>query len=173
MATLNEIEQLSKTFAAHRNELADVVGALTEAIEALKRKHLPVIKRRVEAAAEARAALKAALEDSAGLFVKPRTLILHGIKVGFQKGKGKIEWEDADQVVKLIKKHFPEQADVLILTKEKPAKEALEQLTAAELKKLGIEVADSGDVVVIKDTASDIDKLVTALLKDAAEEVEA
>jgi hypothetical protein len=101
--------------------------------------------------------------------VKPRTVILHGIKVGYRKATGKIEFDDAEQVVKLIRKHFPDQFDVLVKVEETPVKKALANLTAAELKKLGIEVSDSGDEVEIRDTASDVDKLVSALLKDYEE----
>lgn len=173
MATLKEIEALALKFSGVRSKLGEHVRELNDEVETAKRKHLAAIKRLTERAAEAQLELDAAIKESPDLFVRPRTLTLHGIKVGFKKASGRIEWEDADQVVKLIKKHFADQADVLILTKEKPAKEALEQLTAADLKKLGIEVADTGDVVVIKDTATDIDKLVTALLKEATEEAEA
>lgn len=172
MATLNEVDTQTKAYSAARGELAEAVGTLQDAIQSLTRKHLPVIKRRVQAAKDAEAALRATIEGNPALFVKPRTLTLHGIKVGYRKANGRIEWEDADQVVKLIKRHFADQADVLIATKEKPAKEALEQLSAADLKKLGITVEETGDVVVIKDTASDVDKLVKALLKED-EEVEA
>lgn len=100
------------------------------------------------------------------MFDTPRTVVFYGIKVGLQKGKGAIEWDDDAQVVKLIEKHFPEQADVLIKTTKKPVKKALAQLTVAELKKLGIVVEETGDQVVIKSTDSEIDKLVNALLKE-------
>ena len=41
--------------------------------------------------AQADANLKAAIEQAPGLFVKPRTIVLHGLKLGYQKGKGKID----------------------------------------------------------------------------------
>ena len=166
MATLGEIERLTKDYADWREQLSNAVRALEDEIGAVKRKYMPSIKKKVAAVTERQANLKAVLEDSAGLFVKPRTLILHGVKVGFQKAKGKISWEDDDQVIRLIKKHFPEQADVLIKITEKPVKDALGQLSAAELKRIGITVSETGDVVVIKSTDSEIDKLVEALLKD-------
>ena len=166
MATLGEIERLTKDYADWREQLSNAVRALEDEIGAVKRKYMPSIKKKVAAVTERQANLKAVLEDSAGLFVKPRTLILHGVKVGFQKAKGKISWEDDDQVIRLIKKHFPEQADVLIKITEKPVKDPLGQLSAAELKRIGITVSETGDVVVIKSTDSEIDKLVEALLKD-------
>ena len=94
----------------------------------------------------------------------------HGVRIGFMKGKGKIEWDDGEQVVKLIKKHFPAQADALIATTEKPVKAALQQLAAADLKRLGITVEESGEVIFVKPVDGEIEKLVDALLEDATAE---
>ncbi|MEW5893352.1 MAG: host-nuclease inhibitor Gam family protein [Pseudomonadota bacterium] len=173
MTSLVDIETRAKKYAEAREHLAGIVAALNDGIEALKRDHMKRLKKAVADAAERHDALKALIEDAPELFVKPRTVVFHGIKLGYQKGKGKIEWDDADQVVRLIKKHFPEQADVLVATTERPAKDALAQLTAAELKKLGISVTDGGDAVFIKPADSAVDKMVDALLKDATEEVAA
>jgi hypothetical protein len=73
-------------------------------------------------------------------------------------------------VVARIKKHLPEQADVLIKLKETPVKDALAQLSAAELKKLGVTVSEAGDQVVVKPVDSEVDKMVDALMKEAGEE---
>lgn len=173
MTSIVDIETSAKKYAESREHLAGIVAALNEGIEALKRDHMRRLKKAVADAAERHDTLKALIEDAPELFVKPRTVVFHGIKLGYQKGKGKIEWDDADQVVRLIKKHFPEQADVLVATSERPAKEALAQLTAAELKKLGISVTDGGDAVFIKPADSAVDKMVDALLRDATEEVAA
>jgi len=172
MATLSEIERSTKAYADARDKLAATLKKLEDQIEALKRQYMPGIKVQVGIAKEMEAHLKAELEDSKALFVKPRTIIMHGIKVGFEKGKGKIEIADNDQVVKLIEKHFPDQVDVLIKTTKKPVKKALANLTVAELKKLGITVEDTGDVVVIKPVDSLVEKLVDKLLKEKKEEQE-
>jgi hypothetical protein len=170
MANLGEIERLTKDYADWRVQLSEAVLVAEHEIAALKRQHVVAIKRKVEAVAERQAALKAAIEESPELFRKPRTMIIHGVKIGFQKEKGKISWDDKDQVVRLIKKHFPEQADVLIKTVEKPIRDALQQLPAADLKRIGVTIGETGDVVVIKSTDSEIDKLVNALLKEDDEE---
>lgn len=172
MPTLAEIEKLTKDYADARDNLSATVCALEEKVETLKRQYLPGIKRQVASAAEKRLALKNAIEDSQDLFIKPRTIIMHGIKVGFQKGKGKIEFDksEADRIVKLIEKYFPERADDLIETKKTPIKKALNRLTVQELKKLGVQVDDTGDMVVIKPTDSQIEKLVDRLLKEKDEE---
>lgn len=171
MASLADIERSAKHYAEAREHLAGIVAAMNEGIEIIKRDHMKRLKKAVNEAAERHDALKSLIETAPGCFIKPRSVVFHGIKLGFAKGKGKIEWDDADQVVRLIKKHYPEQADVLIATSEKPAKEALANLTAAELKKLGVSVTDGGDAVFIKPADSAVDKMVDALLKDATAEV--
>lgn len=172
MVTIQDIDRSTKAYADRRAVLVERVASLTEGIESLKREHLRGIKAAVASVKTAEAELRELILENPALFAKPRSLVLHGIKVGYRKASGRIEIDDEDQVVKLIRKHFPEQFDVLVKTTEKPVKKALEQLTAAELKRLGIVVNDTGDVVFIKDTTSDVDKLVAALLKEETEEVE-
>lgn len=171
MTTLIDIEKRARQYAEAREHLADIVAALNEGIETLKRSHMKRLKKAVADAAEHHDALKALIEAAPGCFIKPRSVVLHGIKLGFAKGKGKIEWADAEQVVRLIKKHFPEQAGVLISTSERPARDALNGLTAAELKKIGISITEGGDAVFIKPADSQVDKMVEALLRDATAEV--
>lgn len=172
--TLGEIEKLTKDYADARDSLSSTVRALEEKIEAIKNQYLPGIKRQVGIAAERRLNLKNAIEDSKDLFRRPRTVIFHGIKVGLQKGKGKIEFDknETERIVKLIEKHFPERAEDFIETKKTPIKKALNRLTVQELKKLGIEVEETNDAVVIKPTDSQIEKLVDRLLKEKDEESE-
>lgn len=170
MTTLQEIERRAKTYAEARAALAELAGELNAGIEALKRQSLPGLRRAVARAAEQHDALKALIEAAPDLFAKPRTQTLHGVRLGYMKGKGGIEWEDADAVVAAIQKHLPDQAEALIRWTGKPLKEALNQLGVAELKRIGCRVVDTGDVVFIKPTDSAVDKMVDALLKDAIEE---
>lgn len=171
MPTLLEIEARAKLYAEARASLAETVSSLNAGIEALKRGAMPDIKRAISRASTHHDRLRALIEESKGLFAKPKTRVFCGIKCGFAKGKGKLQYKDADQVVKLIKKHFPEQADVLITTIEKPAKDALNNLPASDLKKLGIEVVDGGEAIYIKPSDSAVDKMVDALLDEATEEI--
>jgi hypothetical protein len=162
---IEDIERLTKEFADARDRLASTVGGLEEKRESLERQYLPAIKVQVRKAKERQAELREAIEESSDLFRRPRAVIMHGIRVGYEKGKGKIGWEDTEQVVRLIEKHFPEQAEVLIQTKKKPLKKALSTLSVAELKRIGVTVEDTGDVVVIRPVDSEVDKIVAALLK--------
>lgn len=170
MLNLLELDALTKEYADERLRLKAKMDELEGEIRQLKKRYLPGVKRAAERTAEKKGLLQAAIEESAELFVRPRTYILYGVKVGFQKQKGEISYADEAQTLRLIHKHFPDMAEVLIKTTEKPVKTALAGLPAAELKKLGVTVTADGDGVVIKATDSEIDKLVEALLKDEESE---
>jgi hypothetical protein len=168
--TLGEIEKLTRDYAGAREALAERVRTLEDETEKLKRAHMPAIKRALEKATEKHSDLHAAIESAPELFRQPRTFMIANIKVGFQKGKGEIRWDDTARVVKLIRQHRSEEFDVLVRTTETPNKGALAQLAAADLRKLGVTVVEAGDQVVIRAADSEIDKLVTALLKEAQAE---
>lgn len=168
--TISDIQKATSAFAGERQKLTTMIQQLNDEIERLKKSKLAEIRKAVNATAEKKSVLTGLIEAAKDLFTKPRTLIFHGVKVGFQKGKGSLEWEDDEQVVKLIKKVCPEQVDVLVKTTEKPVKATLLELDTATLKKLGITVEETGDQVVIRPTDSQVDKIVTALLKEAEDQ---
>ena len=168
--SMQEIERRAKALAEVREKLSAIVTELNAGIEALHRAQMPAMRRVVANMAERHDDLKAWIELNPELFIKPRTVVLHGIKLGYAKGKGSVEFDDADQVVRLIEKHHPDQFDVLVRVEKTPVKDALAQLSAAELKKLGVKVEGTSDVVVIKPTDSAVDKTVKALMKAAIDE---
>jgi len=170
MTPLDQITRRAEVYASCRTLLQQRVAALTDGMAALRREHMPSIKQALAKAADAEAALRELIVANPDLFAKPRTRTYAGVKVGYAKGKGTISFEDADAVVARIKKHLPDQADVLIKLKETPVKDALAQLSAAELKKLGVTVSEAGDQVVVKPVDSEVDKMVDALMKEAGEE---
>lgn len=172
MATMQEIESHSQAYAKARTELTNVVTLLNAEIEAAKRRRMDKLKKAIAAATATGDALLDAVKESADLFVKPKSAILHGIKVGFKKEKGKIVITDDAQTIKLIRKNFPELEDVLIATTEKPSKEGINTLKADQLKKIGVTVTSDTDMAFISDPSSDIDKIVNALLKGVEEEAE-
>lgn len=168
--TLETIELLTKEHASDRGVLAERVQSLHEEIDQAKRRKVPGIKAAVSRARDSQLRLRAAIEADKSVFERPRTRIFHGIKVGLQKAKGRLAFASAEKVIELVRRHFPERADVLIKTKETPAKTALLQLPAADLKKLGCTVEETGDEVVIAPINSEVDELVDALLGRDAEE---
>jgi hypothetical protein len=169
---MQTIEAACKAARDARLVLTIRAEALQDEIASAQKRKLPGIRSAVEKVAQADALLLAALQESPLLFVKPKSVVFHGLQVGYKKGTGAIEIDDAGQVVKLIRKHFPERFEDLVKVKETPIKAAIRNLTGAELQKLGIKVHSAGEVVFITDATDSVDKLVKALLKGAEAEQE-
>lgn len=170
--TLSEIESKTKALATTRQMLAGYVESLNAEIEDAKRRYLHHIKTAVNRAAKCHAELRDAIEGSSEEFKSPRTQVFHGIKVGFRKGTGGIDWDDDERTSDLIEKHFPDQFKTLVKTTRKPQAKALASLEVGELKKVACRVESTGDVVVIKPIDSEVDKTVNALLKGAVDEAQ-
>lgn len=171
MPTLGEIETLTKAWADAQDSLVTTVQGLEDAVESLKRQYLPALKRQVAIAAAKKAELRSAIEDSRTLFTRPKTLVIHGVKVGYEKGKDEVIVEDEDLTVALIEKHFPEDKDLYIKTKKTVKKRAVKDLSELELKSIAVTVTEPGDVVVIKSMDSQIKKYVDKLLKERDEDL--
>lgn len=167
--TLEVIEQKALLLSMARSRLGDLVQQLNAELEVLKGEQMPAIRVAIAQALVAWKTLDVGIQASPDLFVRPRTVAAHGITFGLAKSKGSLEIPDPDKTVALIRRHFPEQAAVLIQTKEMPVKKALEQMTAAELKRLSVQVGEGQGQVVIRPAASDVDKLVRALVRSEAE----
>lgn len=166
--TLGDIEKKTKAFSDARKTVIDLVNELNELIQQTTRERMPAIKRAIAITAEKRTELEVKIQSAPNLFVRPRTLEIHGIKVGYAKGKGKIEWEDDDYVVRMIEKHLPkDQHELLIKTTKKPISGGIKELNVTDLKKIGCTVEETGDYIMIKPIDTEVDKLVKALLKDA------
>lgn len=175
MATLTEIEALAQAYAEAHARLSEDVESVEAAIRTINKKMLPILKRRAADAAAAKQTLVSAVDESPDLFVKPRTVLLHGVKCGFAKKKGRVEWDDESKVVERIERLLPaDQVELLVRTEKSVHKPGVYDLTAADLKRLGITIVGDGDEAVVKIAGSDIEKLVDALLKgDEAQATEA
>lgn len=165
MATMAEIEKGAQRLAQAHAELGELAMQLNRDIMAAREQYMRQIKTAAATGKKQFEALFELVKQSRPLFESPRTQIFHGVKVGWQKGKGKIEIDDPDHTIELIMKHFPDQAADLIVTTAAPSKTELEKLSAADLKKIACRVAEDSDFVVVKHADSEVDKMVKALLK--------
>ncbi|HSV93121.1 MAG TPA: hypothetical protein VLH81_08590 [Desulfobacterales bacterium] len=164
--TIAEIDVRAKALADARSLLNDRVTTLQDELGTLRNRKLPGIKSAVAAAKEAESSLEQAIVAAPDLFAVTRTIVVHGLRVGFAKGRGKIEWADEKSVVEKIKKLFPDQAAVLVKTVETVRKKALGGLKTDELKRLGCVVREAGDHVYIAPVDDQVEKLVKRLLKE-------
>jgi hypothetical protein len=163
--TLETITATAALLAARRERLTTVSQRLKRDLDAIKAEAMPELQAAITEAAEAFKRLELEIQTNPQFFTRPRTVVAHGLKFGMEKGKGTLEIANPDKTVALIKKHFPDQVDLLIDTKETPAKDAIAKLPAADLKRLGCELTGTGDRVVIRAVEGDTDKLVKHLVK--------
>ncbi len=163
---LEEIEALAESYRDNLDHLTTLVDDLEASLRSVRAARLPAIRQLAVFVRAARADLADAVALHGDLFERPRTRVLHGIRVGYAKSPGRVAFADATQVVRLIHHHLPAKADSLIKTTETPLRNALAQLTVPELRILGCTLAETGDQVVVKPQDSDVEKIVQALLKE-------
>ena len=86
MTQLTDIEKRTKAFADARADVTGIVTVLNDGIDALKRDNMPALKRCIAKVAERHDNLRALIDANPQLFTKPKTVVFHGVKVGFAKG---------------------------------------------------------------------------------------
>jgi hypothetical protein len=168
---LFEINALGVKFAAARIKLKAILDIIRDGQREVMEEQRGALRAAANAANTRQADLAGAIRAHPELFTKPRSVVVDGVRFGMTTAKGKLEWEDADEVVQSIYKRMPALADTLIHLKAAPNKEALAKLTDDQLDKLGItRQPDDPHAVLIKPTDSEVDKLVASLLEDIAPE---
>lgn len=163
--SLADIEHRARNYATARNLLGDRVQQLQDEIEASRRKAMPLIRTALAATKAAEHELSTAIAASPGLFKRPKTHIFHGLRVGMEKAKGTVSIPDVAHTLRLIRRHLEDQFDSLVKVSESPRKAALAALPAADLRRIGVEPIDAGNVVVVRPVDGELDKMLTALLK--------
>lgn len=160
---LGSIERLCAELDGAATYLETLTSDLQADLEEVKTKHLRGLKRQASVVARAEAALMSAVESAPHLFEKPRTITIHGVRVGFSVSKGKVEWDDEDSVIAAIRKYRKDDLDVLLQTVESPRKDALRALPAGDLARLGCRITGAGDQVLVKRVAGDVEQLIAKL----------
>lgn len=164
---MEHIENLTKIFAGARNELAERIGVLQSEQDAIRKRRIQGIRNAAQRFAAAHAELKEGIDSNRIEFAKPRTRIMHGIKVGMTKQRGVLKVSDNEACITALRRLLGEDAETYIKTTETPILSALVNLPAKDLKKIGATLSDDVDAVVIKPTDSEVDKLIKSLLNAA------
>jgi hypothetical protein len=127
----------------------------------------PVLREALRTERDSRDDLAAAVEQAPQLFARPRTRTVAGIQYGWRTGKPQIEVPDEAKTITLIRKLLPEGQQVLLIrTLEHVHKPAVLDLTAADLRRLGIRQSEPEDTIICKPVKDETDRLVAALLAD-------
>ena len=167
-AAMQEIVALARAFAAAR----EATETLAEDIRAVQRKalsgRLRALRSRVAEQAASEEALRAAIRARPDLFVRPRTVAVDGIRFGLRKQPGAVALGDEAQAIRRLRARLPGRAEALIRVRETLDRQALRRLPAAALAQIGVTIEKATDEVTVAGAPSDLDRLVAALLEDAA-----
>jgi hypothetical protein len=167
MTALNELETLAKDFSSANYSLTELKKELSSEIEEVRITYYKKIKTSVEKVMSKKSELEHAILANKHLFEKPRTMIISGVRLGFQKSKDKISWDDDRRVVELIEKKMDADiAAALLKTEKKPVRETISKLSECDLRKIGCRIEKGTDRVLIKTLDSEIDKFVSSLMKE-------
>ena len=161
--SMNDIETLASKHAKNIDGLAELARAVNEEIEACTQRASKKLKALAAKCVDSELLLEEALEDSPELFEKPRTVVLSGLKLGYARGRDKLDF-DEEKTIDLIDRYFPEMAQALIKTVRKSVSSALGNLQPAQLKKIKVDVVEGDDTVVLKVADTATNKLVSGYI---------
>lgn len=162
-----DIEIAAIELAAARKRIAEAVGALNAELEAARARHHASVRAAALAGADAFDRLASRIQSRPDLFENPRTVVVDGIKLGMQKGKGAIAFDDEDKAMARIRRQLPDQAENLIGCRFFIVKSAVALLSAADLKRIGGQIVGAEDQVLIKPLDTETDRLIAAAIKAA------
>lgn len=165
------LEELAEDYAQVVETRRRLTGLLRRALMDAAAPLLPGLRTATADERDARATLLQAVSDAPALFARPRTRNAHGIKYGWALGKPSIAIDDEARTLKLIRTKVPEDQQVLLIrVKETVDRRAVLDLSAKDLRTLGIRQIDGVDAPLVVLPKDDLDRLVDTLLAETAGE---
>jgi len=170
VTTLKPIDRLdhkNQRYSLCRDSLLQEYREMAAQLEAVKALFLPALKALAAKAGEARAELEKEIAAHPELFVKPRTMQLHGIKFGYQAVAETVA--PGPNTIALIEKHLPEeQVELMIEVKKSVVKSTLKDLSPGDRQRLGCVLTPRTDRILIKPTGDALEAVIDKILDEAA-----
>ncbi len=167
-ANLKDLETAAKEFSTKSRVLRNIKENLDTEIDAVKSKYIEELKKASSEAGESYQMLLTLVESSEELFSDKKSMSINNVKFGYRKKTGKIEIDNEEFTINKLQELFPENADMYLSKKISISKKALDSLTAAELKKIGVNVIQDSSEAFVKLTDDEVQKLIDALVKESA-----
>jgi hypothetical protein len=167
--TFDDIAAGAKLVSETRDRLGDLARAYDKALAAVRDEHTPGVKTVIEELRGQYDALLDLVRAAPDLFVRPKSIELSGLKLGFRRNKGRVEFADpaklerrlrALQGLKVISK---DTVEGIVTVKVKVSKAALAKLDGNILKRLGVDVVAGQDGPFAQPVDGEIDRLVKLL----------
>lgn len=165
MNQFKKIETHAKRYQALLAKLNNTSATIRRKISEATAAHLADLKSTMDEMTGLEKQIKEHLIRNKDLFEKPRTRVIHGLKLGFRKGKGKLIVNDEQKLIERLEKEYDDNVGVLVRTSKKIVKAGIEKLDAKELKRLGVTMQDADDQVVFDVVEDSMDDLINFLLE--------
>lgn len=169
--TLGEIIELARLYAVARRAVQDVVDAIQEDHRKAIAARLTALTAATEDMKAARAPLLEAIRAHPGLFAKPRTQDVYGLRFGLRSKQGDLVFDSEDELVTRIRRTMtPELARQLIIETATVSTPALRKLAPADLERIGVKIGEGGHDVTITAHDGALDRMIAGLLSDSSVE---
>jgi hypothetical protein len=163
LESMTTLETLARDYEAQGAEMDAQLAEYKSALAEVQGRFLKALKRQAGRTAAAESALRDFVGDHPDLFVKPRLMTVHGVKVGMRYGEGSLVWEDDLQVVLNIVERLPDLAAELVKVTRTPIKDKLRSLTPEQLDSIGCRIENAGDTVIVRRVSGEIEKALERL----------
>jgi hypothetical protein len=180
--SFEQIEALTKDYASARIDVLARATAVQDAIDAIHATHHGALRRLVERMSAAMQRLDEAIQASADLFPDgAKSVVIDGIKVGYQKGKDTVLLTDEaftlGRLIALVDDeslptYVRERLSAALRTKHSVVDAGLKRLSPAEQADLRVQLVPAADAVLIKPVDDEAMKTVGALIKLVMRETE-
>lgn len=168
------IEEGARELAAARRTLEQELQRAEVRLSKVRLESVDRLRDAAKAVRTEEAALLMLVERAAPLFKRPQSIEIDGVRVGWRKGKGRLELPPKEDLIKKI-------TDVLTAAQKKSVlkvktsvlKGPLAKLPGEILKKLGVSVTGAGQEPFVTYPATDTEKLIDWWLNPSASSAEA
>lgn len=168
MPTMNELVELATAHSADRTALQLAVMAMQEEMEEVKRRYFPALSDLVGACAKSHLPLMAMLSQAERLFVRPKSVVVDQVQIGFETKERKIEVKDEQAIICQIKASVDSDlVPTLVATEESLRLSALKAFDDETLMGLGIAVKPATNRPFVRAINTKVSKLVDAMVTEA------
>lgn len=169
MTTMEEIERKAGELRLARHKLEESVTTAQDALSKVLAKWCDPLREQATMVVVLEQHLVELVGKSPELFKRPQSVEFDGVRVGWRKGKGRLELGDIDKLIERIRAKLTRHQQAAVLkVKTSVLKGPLGKLPAELLKKLGIDTKGAGNEPFVSYPKSDAEKLVDWWLKPAA-----
>lgn len=166
---LHAIEAAAVMLAGQRRALEAELQAADEKLARVREAAAGRLRKAAQDTQAAEKRLLRLVEAAPQLFTRPQSMEFDGVKVGWRKGKGRLELPDTEKLVQRAEDLLtPAQRKAVLKVKTTVLKGGLAKLSGDLLKKLGVTLTAAGPEPFVTYPKSPVEKMVDWWLKPLA-----